>query len=147
MFGNSRKQDPYLSLRFKITIDNLIQGGFSECSGLQSEIEVEDHRENGVNEYTHKLPKGTKYGNITLKRGFVDSDEPWKWYQNVMAGKPNQRKNLSIIIMDSLGNPKHQWDIREALPIKWSTSEFKAEGGTILIETLEFVHKGFRKTL
>lgn len=145
MAQNNRKKDPYLSFRFKIAIDNLIEGSFSECSGLQVETEVEEHREGGLNEYVHKLPKGSKYGTITLKRGFIDSDEPWNWYKNVIAGKPNQRKNISIILMDRLGERKHQWDVKEALPVKWSNSEFKADGNAILVETLEFVHHGFSK--
>ena len=145
MANNKRKQDPYLAFRFKIQFDGIISGGFSECSGLQVETEVEDHREGGLNEYVHKLPKGTKYGTITLKRGFIDSDDLWKWHQNVITGESKQRKNVSIILMDSLGKTKHQWDIHEALPIKWSTSEFKAEANAILVETLELVHHGFEK--
>ena len=48
--------------------------------------------------------------------------------------------------MDSLGNPKHRWDIREALPIKWSGSEFKAEGNAVFVEALEVIHHGFEKS-
>ncbi len=134
---------PYVSFRFRIEFDNVIAGGFSECSGLQVETEVEEHREGGLNEFSHKLPKGTKYGTVTLKRGFVDAADLWDWNENVIAGKSKQRKNLSIILLDSLGNDKIRWDVREALPVKWNSSEFKADGNTVMVETLELVHHGF----
>jgi phage tail-like protein len=109
------------------------------------ETEVEEHREGGLNEFSHKLPKGAKYGNIILKRGLIDSDELWKWNQNVIAGASQQRKNLSIILMDSQGNDKVRWDVREALPVKWGVSELKADGNTVAVETLELVHHGFTR--
>jgi phage tail-like protein len=133
---------PYLSFRFRIEFDNVIAGGFTECSGMQVETEVEEHREGGLNEYAHKLPKGTKYGTLTLKRGFMDATDLWDWNQDVISGVA-ERKNLSVILMDSLGNDKIRWDVREALPIKWSSSELKADGNTVMVETLELVHHGF----
>jgi len=146
--GPSQKRtppDPYTSHRFKIAIDSVISGGFSECTGLSAETEVEEIREGGVNEYTHKLPKSTKYGVITLKRGFIDSDDLLNWHRNVIAGTQKQRKNISILLLDSLGDAQHQWDFTEALPVKWSCSDLKSDGNTILVETLELVHHGFSK--
>jgi phage tail-like protein len=137
---------PYVSFRFRIEFDSVIAGGFSECSGLQVETEVEEHREGGLNEFSHKLPKGTKYGTLTLKRGFVDAADLWDWNENVIAGKSQQRKNLSIILLDSLGNDKIRWDVRDAFPVKWNSSEFKADGNTVMVETLELVHHGFARS-
>jgi phage tail-like protein len=134
---------PYLSFRFRVEFDNVIAGGFSECTGLLVETEVEEHREGGLNEFTHKLPKGTKYGTLTLKRGFLDTTDLWDWHENVVAGQTQQRKNLSIILLDGEGNDKIRWDVREALPVKWSSSEFKSDGNTVMVETLELVHHGF----
>ena len=134
---------PYLSFRFRIEFDNVIAGGFTECSGLQVETEVEEHREGGLNEFSHKLPKGTKYGTISLKRGLVDATDLWDWNQNVIEGKTQQRKNLSIILLDSKGNDVVRWDIRDALPVKWNSSELKSDGNTVMVESLELVHHGF----
>lgn len=134
---------PYLSFRFRVEFDNVIAGGFTECTGLTVETEVEEHREGGLNEFSHKLPKGTKYGTLTLKRGFLDSTDLWDWNANVIAGQTQQRKNLSIVLLDGEGNDKIRWDVRDALPIKWSGSELKSDGNTVMIETLELVHHGF----
>ncbi len=77
MANGKRKPDPYFSFQFLIEINGLITGGFSEVSGLQVEIETEEYREGGTNDYVHKLPKGTKYSNLVLKRGITDSDVLW----------------------------------------------------------------------
>jgi phage tail-like protein len=134
---------PYLSFRFRVEFDNVIAGGFTECTGLQVETEVEEHREGGLNEFAHKLPKGAKYGTLTLKRGFLDSTDLWDWNTKVIAGQTQQRKNLSIVLLDGEGNDKVRWDVRDALPIKWSSSELKSDGNTVMIESLELVHHGF----
>jgi phage tail-like protein len=142
---NSAPPDPYVAFRFSIEIEQVISGGFSECAGLNVETEVDEYREGGLNEYTHKLPKGSKYTNLTLKRGFIDSEVLWSWHQDVIAGKTQQRKNISILLLDSLGNEKHRWNVTQALPVKWSVSDLKADGNTVLLETLEIVHHGFTK--
>jgi phage tail-like protein len=142
---NRTPPDPYTSFRFTIEIGQVISGGFSECAGLNVETEVEEVREGGVNEYTHKLPKNTKYGAITLRRGFIDSDVLWNWHRDVIAGKPQQRKSISILLLDGQGNAKHRWNVTDALPVKWNCSDLKSDGNTILVETLELVHHGFSK--
>lgn len=143
--SNSAPPDPCVAFRFSIEIDQVISGGFSECSGLTVETEVDEYREGGLNEYVHKLPKGSKFSNLTLKRGVIDSDVLWNWHQDVIAGKADQRKKVSILLLDSLGNETHRWNVNAALPVKWSISDLKADSNTLLLETLEIVHHGFTK--
>ncbi len=73
-----KTKDPYIAFRFKIELKGIIEAGFSECSGLQVETEVEEYREGGINDFVHKFPKMSKYQTITLKRGLTDSQELWK---------------------------------------------------------------------
>jgi phage tail-like protein len=144
MAKNDRKEDPYLNFRFKVEIDNLLVAGFSDVSGLQRETETEDYHEGGVNDYMHKLPKMTKQSNITLKRGFTDSDVLWKWHQEVIGGEFD-RKICRIILQDLEGNEKWHWSLEEAFPVKWIGPDFKTDSGAVAIETLELAHKGIIK--
>jgi phage tail-like protein len=137
-------KDPYLSFRFLVEIQGLIVGGFSEVSGLQAETEIEEIREGGVNDYVHKLPKITKYPNITLKRGLTDSDVLWNWHQDVVNGKFKQR-TVRVILMDSEGNEKWQWEFYGAYPVKWLGPDLKADSSTVAVETLELAHNGIKK--
>jgi phage tail-like protein len=138
------RKDPYLGCRFLIEVDGLILGGFSEASGLQAETETEDYREGGVNDYVHKLPKITKYPNITLKRGLTDSDVLWKWYRDVVSGTV-ERRSGRIVLIDSTGGETWHWVFEGAYPVKWTGPDFKADGSAVAIEALELVHNGIRK--
>ena len=94
------RNDPYLSFRFRVEIENISVASFSEVSGLQIEMETEAYREGGVNDFVHNFPKGIKYQPLVLKRGITDSNDLWKWYKDVMDGKIS-RKDVTVVLMDS----------------------------------------------
>jgi phage tail-like protein len=139
---NGQRTDPLIAFRFKVEIDSTIQAGFSECSGLQVETELEDVREGGVNDYLHKLPKGSKYINLTLKHGITDSDVLWNWHRDVVNGKL-QRKMISVVLLNARNEERWRWNFKDAYPVKWVGPEFKADGNAVAIETLELAHHGF----
>ncbi len=136
---------PYTAFRFRIEIDGIISAHFSDVSGLQAETETESIEEGGVNDYVHYFPRRTKYQHLILKRGLTDSDELWKWYQDVVSGR-FKRKNGSIILIDSAGNDKWRWNFVQAYPVKWTGPELKAETSSIAFESIEIVHHGIRKS-
>ena len=137
-----RRKDPYLSFRFLVEIQNLVVAGFSEASGLSAETEFDEQREGGVNEFVHKLPKNTKYSNLTLKRGLTDSDALWKWHHDVIMGKV-ERRTVNLVLLDSEGNETWRWSFENAYPVKWVGPELKSDGSAIALETLEIAHNGF----
>ncbi|GBF34825.1 hypothetical protein DCCM_3945 [Desulfocucumis palustris] len=135
--------DPAGSFRFWVEIDGLLVAGFTEVSGLQSEVEVEEYREGGVNEYVHVLPRITKYPNIVLKRGVTSSDNLWGWYEKVTEGSI-QRKNGSIILLSQQGLELWRWNFYDAYPTKWIGPELNSSGNDVAVETLEITHKGLK---
>lgn len=138
------RKDPYLSFMFNVEIDGLIVGAFSEVSGLQIEVETEEYKEGGVNDYVHKFPKMAKYQNLVLKKGITDSDVLWKWHQDVVNGKI-ERKSGSIVLLDSTGEEKLRWGFAEAYPVKWTGPDLKADTNAVAVESLELCHKGISK--
>jgi phage tail-like protein len=139
-----RKADPYLSFRFLVEIQGLVVGGFSEAAGLSAETEFDELREGGVNEFVHKLPKLTKYPNLTLKRGLTDSEVLWKWHRDVTGGKV-QRTTIHLVLLNSEGNETWRWSFEDAYPVKWSGPDLKADGSAVALESLEIAHHGFSK--
>ena len=133
-----------------VMIDGLFVAGFSEVSGFQAETEVEEVREGGVNDYVHKLPKGTKYPNLVLKKGMTISNDLWDWHRKVVAGKI-KRKTIYVILHSTNGAEPKDWDydnmyqITGAYPVKWSGPDLKSEGNTVALETVEIAHHGIRK--
>ena len=138
------RNDPMLSFNFGVEVDGMLVAGFHEVSGLQSEAEVQDYREGGVNEYTHKRPGPVKYtANLVLKRGISDAAGLWAWYADVAEGKI-ERKTVSIVLMDSAREEKQRWSFRRALPVKWTGPALKASTGEVAVETVELVHEGMQ---
>jgi phage tail-like protein len=136
------RNDPYLNFRFRVEIEGVTVGGFSEVSGFQVDTEVETYREGGLNDYIHNFTKGSKFSNLTLKRGLTDHIL-WDWHREVVYGTI-ERKSINIIQMDSQGNDVQEWLFVGAYPVKWSGTEFKGDGNAVVFETLEFVHQGYR---
>jgi phage tail-like protein len=139
---NGQRTDPLLAFRFQVEVGSIIQAGFSECSGLQVETEVEEVREGGVNAFVHKLPKGSKHVNLTLKYGLTTSDDLWNWHKDVVEGKV-ERKTVNVLLLDVEGEERWRWSFQKAYPVKWVGPELKADGSAVAIETLELAHHGF----
>jgi phage tail-like protein len=139
------RMDPYRAFRFHVEIDGLLAGGFTEISGLSLQTEVETVREGGLNEFEHKLPKGTKQTDITLKHGLIDIDLIWDWYRDVVNGTI-ERKSGSIYLLDETGVPAVCWDFYDAFPIKWDGPTLNAASNTVATETLVIAHHGIDKS-
>ncbi len=138
-----KRVDPYLSFNFLVEIEGLLVGGFSDVSGLQSEIEVHDYREGGVNDFIHRLAGPARYpSNLILKHGITDAETLWLWHRDVRHGIIN-RRNLTIMLNDATGRAVTTWHLEKAYPIRWVGPELKADANTVAVETLELVHCGF----
>src|SRR3954470_2736216 len=126
MAVGERITDPYANFRFKVEIEGLTVGGFSEVSGLAVELEAEDFQEGGVNGYAHKLPKLVKNPNIVLKRGLTDSDTLWKWQNSIGKDKTKvSRKTVRVILLDSQLREKISWRCLSAFPLRWTGPTFE----------------------
>ena len=142
--ANGAQTDPLVSFRFRVEIDNLIEAGFAECSGLQVETELQEVREGGENAFLYKLPKGSKHVNLTLKRGITVSPVLWNWHKDVVNGNV-QRKMVYVVLVDSAGQETWRWRLQDAFPVKWMGPELKADSNTVAFESLELAHHGLTK--
>lgn len=138
-----RDADPYGGFRFRVEILGLQVGGFTEVSGLEREVQIEDFREGGLNDYTHKLATMTKYQNLTLKRGLADAADLWQWHQDVVNGKI-ERRQVTIVLIDISGQDTWRWVVEKAYPVKWSGASFNASTNAFLVESVDFVHNGIK---
>ena len=133
--------DAYPTCRFYMQIGTETQALFTEVSGLQVEITVQDVEEGGNNDFVHRLPGRAKVGNITLKRGMTRSTELLTWLLEVAGGKVT-RKNVTLVMYDTARESVMRWNFRMAYPVKWSGPQFKATSAEAAVETLELAHEG-----
>ena len=130
----------------RIELNGITEGAFTEVSGLDFEIEVEDRKEGGLNDMVHRIPGRVKVApNIVLKRGLATS-ELWQWYYDITQGKlthgPVTRKNMSIILYGYDSMPQIRWNITGALPVKWSGPTLKSDSTEVPVESIELIHQG-----
>lgn len=134
--------DPYLAFRFRVEIDSLQVSGFSEVQGLSFETNVEKFREGGVNSHECQLAGPSAFpSNLILKRGMADADGLWSWYCGVAEGRI-ERKQVTIVLMNSGGEEKWRWVFRNACPIKWTGPQLTASQAAVAFESIEMVHAG-----
>jgi phage tail-like protein len=135
--------DPYASFNFLVEIDGIVRAAFQEVSGLDSTIEVIEHREGGRNITAQKYPGQVKYSNISLKWGMAEDSDLYDWHRKWVTGdQAAKRKNGSIVVLDRKGEEKARWNFFDAWPATWNGPTFNAEGNDIAIETLELAHEG-----
>ena len=126
--------------------------GFTEVTGLDFETEVIEYREGNNPTYNkHKQPGLTKYSNVTLKRGTVLQDfEFFKlWRETAKFQESNKiktvfRRDITIKLLNEAHQPVITWTLENAWPSKIQSTDLKADGNEVAIETMELVHEGLK---
>jgi len=140
--ADGQRIDPYGQFNFLIEIDGVVQGGFSEASGLTTDSNIIEYREgNEQHGTTRKLPGLIKYNNIVLKRGWTQDKSLWEWRKKVIDGKA-QRTSGSVVVLDEARNEALRWNFREGWPSKWEGPALNAKTSEVAIEALEIAHEG-----
>lgn len=134
--------DPFRAFNFRVEIDNLTVGSFSECSGLTAEGDSVDYREGTDIPLTvRKLIGLRKFTNVVLKRGYTTNNELWNWYKNIANGIAD-RRNGSIILMDEERNDVMRWNLERCWINKIEGPTFNATANEVAIESCELIHEG-----
>jgi len=141
MPGTAERNDPFVAFRFEVRVGAFPVAGFSDCSGLQMETEVQDYSEGGVNTHLLKFPTRTKQTNLVLKRGIVDR-VLWDWYFALTQGFISKQTG-EVVVRDPSGDSAViVWQFQEGFPCKWLGPELNASQNNVAVETLELCHSG-----
>ena len=140
------REDPYGAFNYRVTIQpksgDEIHGGFSEVSGLNTEVTYADYRE-GVDPRNRprKVPLTYKAGEVTLKRGLLGRPDLWNWIELARVG--NRDANASIMIelkTEDNADVVARWKLENARPSKWTGPTLTAAGGSdVAMEELGLV--------
>ena len=149
------RDDPVLAYNFLITlvdsssvlataasaIGSTAVGGFSECSGLELTLKVEEYNEGGRNGAVLKFPTRVLWTNLTLKRGMTSSTELWDWHYSFVEGRGKRRDGI-IVLQSDLHLPVKIWNFKRGLPVKWTGPSMNASQNNVAVEALEIAHEG-----
>ncbi len=117
--------------------------GFTEVTGLDVQTDPIEYRDGASPEYTKKkMPGMQKYSNITMKRGtFKGDNDFFKWW-NTVALNTIERRNVTISLLNESHEPVVVWKVKNAWPIKVQSTDLKADGNEVAIESIELAHEG-----
>ena len=134
--AGGQRVDPFENFRFRVEIEGIQQAGFTECTGLGSHIEVVEYREGGETpSAVRKIPGRVTYPDIVLKWGVTASRELYDWHLAVINGQL-QRKNGSVVLLDSERQEVLRWNFFAAWPSKWDGPTLNAMSNDVAIESL-----------
>jgi len=158
------REDPILAYNFQVTLmespsslaskaltitfSSLVPpaAGFSECSGLEMSLDVQEFMEGGNNGTVLKFPTRLKPGNITLKkglmrRGLTTPADLWSWFNDFSLGQGRRRDGV-ITVMDGTHTAHTVYSFRRGLPLKYSGPQLNAGQNTVAVESVEIAHEG-----
>jgi phage tail-like protein len=117
--------------------------GFTEVSGLDVQTDPIEYRDGSSPEYVKtKMPGMQKFSNITLKRGTFRGDNDFYAWWNTVALNTIERRNVTISLLNESHEPVVVWKVKNAWPIKVQSTDLKADGNEVAIESIELVHEG-----
>ena len=105
-------------------------GGFSDVSGIGTEITIAEYRNgNEPENHVRKIPGVHKVSDVTLKRGIVNSADLWEWIDDVRRNGPVAQRDVVITLRDEAGRDVEFWTLRGVVPMKYTGPTLAAKGG------------------
>ena len=133
--------DPFFSYRYLVVSEAFGQakpvGGFSDVSGLTA---------------NRKIAGSHKVGDVTLKRGVVDSSTLWGWISQARNQSAIPLRDAIITLRDGSNHAVQSWKLHKAVPKKYTGPILGGKGGSTAMEelvlsseTIEIVPPGPRR--
>jgi phage tail-like protein len=126
------RNTPYGAFNFVVNFDGgEVFGGFSDVSGIGTEMTVAEYRNgNERDNHVRKVPGVHKVGDVTLKRGVVDSKSLFEWIKDVRVnGVKGQKKSVTITLRDEAQAPVQTWVLGNVIPLKYTGPTLAGKGG------------------
>jgi len=129
---------------FRVEIDGVDAGQFASVDGLSIEQEVIEYQ-NGDDPLVRKRPGRVKYGDITLKKGYIAGTVLNDWIEAARMGSGDYtRKNMSIVLLEQ-GAEVKRWNCFECFPKSWKVSSLDAKGNDVMTEEIVIVIEWFEE--
>ncbi len=119
-------------------------GGFSDVSGIGTEITMMEYRNGNEKEnHVRKVPGLYKPNDLTLKRGVMGVTSFGDWI-TATRRSPDTNRTVTITLNDEQGTPVMRWKLINARPMKWTGPTLAGKGGSdVAMEELVIASEGF----
>lgn len=126
------QRPPYGAFNFVVKFDgDEIFGGFQEVSGLNNEMVMSEYRTgNEPINHVRKVPGLHKVGDVTLKRGVVNSRSLWQWIGDLRVNGYSSKKNVTVTLRAEDASDVQSWVLRSVAPMKYTGPTLNAKQST-----------------
>ncbi len=127
----ANRTTPYGAFNFLVNFDGgELFGGFSDVSGIGTEVTVAEYRfGNDRENHVRKVAGVHKVSDVTLKRGILNSKTLFDWIAATRTQGPDAQKSVTITLLDESQKPVQSWVLRGVIPMKYSGPALAAKGG------------------
>jgi len=145
------RSTPYGSFNFTVNLNSpgvdpdSELGGFSDVAGLSTEMTLAEYRVgNSKENHVRKIPLMHKVGDVTLKRGVVDSNEFFAWLKQTREVGFKAKRDVTITLKDETGAPVRKWILQAVVPLKYTGPTLAGKGGDVAMEEVVLSSEGIQ---
>lgn len=127
----ANRSAPYGAFNYIVEFDGgEAFGGFSDVSGIGTEVTVAEYRNGNEREnHVRKVAGVHKVSDITCKRGIVNSKDLFAWIARARTEGPAAQKTVTITLLDEAQQPVQTWVLRGVIPMKYTGPTLAGKGG------------------
>jgi phage tail-like protein len=146
----SAPKDQPVEYSYHVEIEGVDAGEFESVEGLSMEVEVTEYRD-GSDNLVRKIPGRIKYGDVTLRKGWVASSILNNWVEQFRIGEGFERLTVAIVLYehgkDSAGATEvKRWTCHNCFFSWWQLGEMEGKSAKLLTEelvvTIEWFEEG-----
>ncbi len=121
-------------------LDHIGLGGFSDVSGLSTELQLAEYRTGADKEnHVRKIAGLFTTGDVTCKRGLINPTDLWDWIVATREGRIDEAKRTVVVslLAENRDDVVVRWKLQGAMPMKWTGPTLAGKGGgDVAIEEL-----------
>jgi phage tail-like protein len=139
-------EPPFQAFNFEVVLtlvepvagvgDPVCKAAFSECDGLQIELEPKTVIQGGATEAVTHLAGQTRAGQLTLRRGMTASPDLWAWMAAAAVPGQDVSADGQVVVRGPDGEVQATFLLRGCLPVRVRGPALNAMTGQIAIEEL-----------
>src|ERR1044071_8089518 len=132
--------DPYRAYNFKLLINGITNGHFTELTCMEGNTARLAYREAG-NEHIRVVPGQVDSEPVVLHFGLTNDRGLWDWLDAAAKGAAS-RRDVSVVPMEAAGAAEVlRWNLINAWPCRWRGAHLHTLGQEIAIESIALAYE------
>lgn len=138
---------PFTTFNFKVHLqlegvaEPVCSAEFSECDGLEMNLEPKTIREGGNNNRQIHLAGPVSYGQLVLKRGMTSDFGLWSWFERLQGDRSLRASGEVLMLSSDRARQDVRFVLTGCLPLKVKAPALNGADGAIAVEELQLAYE------